>query len=374
MHVLIIPYAYPTKHFLYNAIFIKEQVFALRQSIPKVGVLGAIPKTFNMCFKSKNFKFGQIEEEDWVYEVPAIRWLLKINKFIVLNASKILFLKYIKVNGLPDIIHVHNVNAADIAVWIKENFKIKFVITEHSSVMWNLMDMKTSEFDRLKRIYSQSSVNIAVSKALADKLSNVLNLPFYYIPNLVNTDFFNINDSNKKNFVTKLVSIGNLTINKNHLTLIKAVHKLYINGYNVKLSIAGDGKEKDKLLEYIHYNNLQSVVVLLGELSRLEIKKLLEDSDYFILPSIQETFGVVLIEAMACGLPALAFKAGGPESIITSNKLGLLLDSGGDLYEGLVNLLKSNYNPFEIREYAVLNFSYSAVEKKLNDVYINLIK
>ena len=82
---------------------------------------------------------------------------------------------------------------------------------------------------------------------------------------------------------------------------------------------------------------------LLGKKNRNEVKFEMQQADCFVLSSYHETFGVVLIEAMSCGLPVLSTKSGGPESIIKSSKLGKLCDLK-DLDIEMLKIVKSNYN------------------------------
>lgn len=373
MHVLIIPYNYPTDSFPINAIFIQEQVSALRRLLPKVGVLGAIPKTISMCVKSKKITLESGIGEKWVQEVPAVRGWTAINRFLALSVGKWLFKKYLLQNGKPDIVHVHNVQAADLAVWIKKNYKIPFVITEHSSHLWKIRKQDAAVVKNMKFLYEQSSENIAVSLVFASHLSGFFDLPFTYIPNVVDVDFFELNTSRLSDGNVRLVSIGNLNENKNHLALIKAVHKLIKKGYPLILQIGGEGKLRNALQKYIDANGLKKNVQLLGLLSKNEIRDLLKQTDYFILPSFKETFGVVLIEAMASGLPTLAFKVGGPESIITNDNVGKLIDSDANLVDGLVNLMSTEFSSAEIRKYAQENFSFEAVAGRLAHLYLDVL-
>ena len=86
---------------------------------------------------------------------------------------------------------------------------------------------------------------------------------------------------------------------------------------HVSLIIAGDGEEMQSLKEQIQSLHLQEQVKLTGRLSREELSGLLGTCDAFVLASFAETFGIVFIEAMATGLPAIGTVCGGPEDIIT---------------------------------------------------------
>ena len=94
----------------------------------------------------------------------------------------------------------------------------------------------------------------------------------------------------------------------------------------------------------------------------------MQKSNCFVLPSHYETFGVVLIEAMACGLPVLSTKSGGPESIITSNEYGFLCEEN-ELSDMLEQMVVKDFDSVEIRKYVQNSFSENAVRKKLEFIY-----
>ena len=112
-------------------------------------------------------------------------------------------------------------------------------------------------------------------------------------------------------------------------------------------------QKKEKMLEISEQkNNLDD--------DKKNILKLLRNSDYFVLSSNFETFGVVLIEAMSCGLPVISTKSGGPETIIINEKLGLLCEKNNifALANVIKNITKMNFDSNYIRNYAIRNFSY----------------
>ncbi|MDC3103927.1 glycosyltransferase [Flavobacteriales bacterium] len=94
----------------------------------------------------------------------------------------------------------------------------------------------------------------------------------------------------------------------------------------------------------------------------------MQQSKYFVSTSKVETFGVVLIEAMSCGLPVLSTKSGGPESIVKNSMLGTLCDLN-DLEKEMLKIVKSNYNSDYIRKYAVNNFSEIPFSQSLSKIY-----
>jgi glycosyltransferase involved in cell wall biosynthesis len=102
--------------------------------------------------------------------------------------------------------------------------------------------------------------------------------------------------------------------------------------------IAGEGSERARLDAEISRLNMGSKVKLVGFVP--DTLSLINASDLFVLPSLAEPFGLVLLEAMALGIPVIATKAGGPVEIIRDGESGLLVPSSdaGALAEAIGKL------------------------------------
>jgi len=98
----------------------------------------------------------------------------------------------------------------------------------------------------------------------------------------------------------------------------------------------------------------------------------MRECDFFVLPSFYENFGVVYIEAMACGKPVIATNAGGPKEIVNED-IGVLVPPKD--VEALIKAIEymldnyQNYSTEKIAQYAKKRFSYEAIGKILDEVY-----
>ncbi len=92
------------------------------------------------------------------------------------------------------------------------------------------------------------------------------------------------------------------------------------------LAVAGDGPLRAELEQAARELGLGAAVSFLGTVERIE--EVMRGCDVFVLPSDYEGFGLVVAEAMACGLPAVATRSGGPENIIRDGLDGFLVPTG----------------------------------------------
>jgi len=369
MKILIIPYNYPTRENPTRALFINDHKKMLEFAGNDVDVLGVIPKTITDVISSRSFYFGRLSDENWLISILAVKGMHKVNNWLFYKVGKYLLKKYlIKCSGgWPDIIHVHNSTSADLALWCSNEYGIPYVITEHSSAMWGY-DAEKDQKD-ICRVYLKSKANIAVSEKFAAHLSNKFKCNFIYLPNPVDTEFFSSHYGDRVHDKIRLISVGNLTKNKNHQLAIKSVSSLIRQGLNIDYRIVGSGPELTSLKELVSKLKLQNIVTFEGSRSRVEVRDLLSNSDRFLLPSLAETFGVVLVEAMASGLPVMALKNGGSESIITNTNVGLLVSAQREFMLKLELFCIENYDSKYITSFANDTFSFSSISKKQMDIY-----
>lgn len=373
MKVLIIPYNYPTIENPNRAVFIKDHKEMLESEGVTVDVLGVIPKTLTDVINSRSLRFLKLSHEKWVLSIFAVKGLHKFNKCLSLFVGKCLLRKYFIEcsKNLPDVIHVHNGESAELALWSYEKYGIPYVVTEHSSSLWS--EFEKSSNKKLTFLYSHSKANIAVSRKFARHLSSRFGCDFKYIPNSVDTKFFHCSRRGNNKKILRLISVGNLTKNKNHRLAILGVSNLIANGLPVEYTIIGSGPELGSLIKLVDDLGLRKVVTFLGSKSRADIKTLLCASDRFLLPSISETFGVVLIEAMSSGLPVIAMENGGSDSIILNQKVGLLVKDELAFHEQLKMFCENHYCSRNISAFAREHFSISAVAKQYLELYSQVL-
>ena len=148
-------------------------------------------------------------------------------------------------------------------------------------------------------------------------------LKLFYIPNIVDS----IPTSKSKLNNKKIVSVGRLVEVKGFDDMIDVMKLVHEKDKDITLEIIGDGDLYDYLNQKIKDNNLTDVVTLAGFKDKEYINNSLINSSLFLLTSHSESFGIVVIEAMAAGVPTVAFSsAEGLRELIDSEN-GALIDN-----------------------------------------------
>ena len=290
------------------------------------------------------------------------------------------FKRLTKEYGRFDIIHSHFLEESYIAVKGKRSLKgsVPVVVTEHSSLVHNKrIYLKKRIIEECEFTYKNADALIAVSESLSETIMDNFDVKCRTVYNVFDNSIFNMHDRENiegKPFV--FVSAGNLTTNKRMDLLIKVFKLAFNNDPNYILKIFGDGPEYKRLNELIHDLELESNVFLMRNRPRYELAKEYKHSNAFVLLSRKETFGVAYIEAMACGLPVISCRSGGPESFV-NEKCGCIVEDDKDDIKSAMQSMAAqykNYSSMEISRYAENNFSPNAIARQLSDIYVCLTK
>lgn len=139
---------------------------------------------------------------------------------------------------------------------------------------------------------------------------------------------------------TKVVgSVGRLVPQKGYQYVLKAAPSILHHHPDVRFVFVGDGRERANLEHLADRFNVRSKVLFAGDTDHP--LSMMEAMDVFVLPSIFEPFGQVLIEAMACSRPIVASRVGGIPEVVEDGVTGLLVPPRDPkaLVEGILRLL-----------------------------------
>lgn len=376
MHILLLSHDYPNIYRPTSGFFCRDQGIALKSQGHQVGVVHVELISWAEIFKAKQMSFGkfhsQLNNINLIsYLAPVIPKLFTLQYKLRNTIGKKLIDEYIAHYGKPDIIHLHVHTFSDVAIYAKNRMNVPLVYTEHfTSVAKN--QLTTPDIYSIKNVITHSEKKIAVSEPFRETLEKRYNTSFEYLPNVYQCNIFNLDKGELKDEGFTFINVAYLHKKKNQRRLIKAFHKAFNGKDNVKLKIIGSGPEKKNLRALISNLKMDRQIKLLGAKSSEEIAMLLNRSHIKVLSSDIETFGVCLIEAMACGIPTLATKCGGPESIITDGRLGTLVDKDTDMLSHQMESMMKNYASYDpefISMHTLNNYGYDAIGKRLTKIY-----
>ena len=388
MHILITPSWYPSSSDDIGGSFFREQALALIEGGCRVGVIYPQLRSLRQWRSIFTRNYGLIEENDC--GIPTIRWhgmkwspcLPHINNIFWVQRGLQIYAEYVARHGTPNIVHAHStLYGGVLARAIKDKFGIPYVITEHSS-SFARSTIRLSQMRAAMESVSNASRLLAVSPLFCELLQNYFGTAagtWEPLPNIVSDCFIadqpSAHNESKKGLVFLCVAM--LSEIKAVDNLIAAFAQAFKGDPSISLRIGGDGPELPILERLAKRFGVGDQVTFLGLLSREQVAVELSNADSFVLPSRYETFGVVVIEALAMGKPVIATRCGGPESIIREQD-GMLVptDDVNSLAAALRQMRQNidQYNASDIREACIARYGAQAIIAKLKTIYCEVLE
>jgi len=240
--------------------------------------------------------------------------------------------------GRADVIVAHTALLdGAIARSIAARLGVPYVVFVHGE---DLYQNASADKPRLRAqvhgVLSGASTVIAVSDVVRDGLA--CEFPdlarVVVLPNGVDTELFSPHESRaagsgastaESATPLRVLSAGHLVTRKAHEFVIRAIAALTLDGVDVRYTIAGDGPLRPALEALAADLGLADRVTFSGAYRHEQLPGLLHDTDLFALPSWDEAFGVVYLEALACGVPVIAASDGGAATFVDEGIDGYLV-------------------------------------------------
>jgi glycosyltransferase involved in cell wall biosynthesis len=284
----------------------------------------------------------------------------------------------------PRLIITTHVNLAVAAYFLKKITNIPYLVIAHGIEVWNI---KSSY---VKAAIHNADRIIAVSGYTRDRLLKELNLNPDQVTILPNTF-----DSNKFQIAPKpshLLQKYNLTPDQPIiLTVARLAEVERFKGYdqvllalptirqaipNVHYVIVGKGSDRPRIEGIIEKLNLQECVTLAGFIPDEELCDFYNLCDVFAMPSKREGFGIVYLEALACGKPTLGGNQDGAIDALCHGKLGALVDpdSPDEIAQTLIQILQGTYpnqlmyEPEALRQNVIETFGFNKFQQTLGTI------
>lgn len=284
----------------------------------------------------------------------------------------------------PDIIHSQTItiNGAGFAAFLIRKFlKIPYVVWGRGSDVYS----KWLEKPFRKTILMNSDAAIALTNDMKNSMQTICDKPVFIISNGIDVDKFNgVNkDRIRKKYKIKndekvIIFVGRLKPIKGLYYLLSAMKLIQNKDKKIRLLVVGYGEEKTKLEELSKKLSLSTQVIFTDKISNELIPEYLGAGDIFVLPSLSEGFPVVILEAMASGLPIIATKIRGISEIVKDGENGFLIPpkNSNEIAEKILMLINdskliksiSDNNKIEAQRY-----SWETIVEKIEEIYFQVI-
>jgi glycosyltransferase involved in cell wall biosynthesis len=368
MNILLLTHSFPNETNPLKATFIRDQANALSRFHSITVVFFRIDYSHFSLFPGYSFQ-KEVSDSITLYKVTVKKSLPGITQLKYLANTYRFIIREILIQNPPDIIHSHfSYPGGFLGTIIQKRKRIPNVITEHTRI--GAYSRSWYHKQCLKYSIRNTCSMISVSNFLKIEIEGVFQRPIIIIPNFVDTEIFKIPASKSHD----KINIGFLwaveSKNKRMDLFLKSVSLLDKTKFS--LHIGGDSALIETFRNKAKEIGVDAICKFYGEISRNEIADFYSRLDIFVLASDYETFGIVLIEAMSCGIPVIATKCGGPQEIITQ-ETGLLVERNNPSeLANAINKMSENlerYNNTSIRNYAESKFGKSVFLAKISDLY-----
>lgn len=380
MKILILARGVPHRRDPQEGCFEMDQAIALSNLGHEVVIMsvdGRFRKYWRKLGIKKTSNKGVNAYKLFVFPTSVIKRLIsyklgyKINAFL----AKRLYKYVVSQHGNFDIIHAHFLPCIYSASSIKKvNPDIKIVGTEH----WSKVGQKvlSTEVKYLGNAsYTFLDKLIAVSRELGDNIRSNFGVESDVVYNLIDTTFLDKVKAKRSSTAYTIVALGSLIKRKGFDVLIKAFAKSGLAEKGVILKIIGEGRERASLTELVNKHGLRDSVVMTGQLDKERVYSELKSSDLYVLSSRLENFSVAIIEATACGLPAIATLCGGVAEFPLKDVIKIQPDNVDEMASAILKAYseKDSVDNDRIKRECLSYFSPLAIGKQLENIYKSIL-
>jgi 1,2-diacylglycerol 3-alpha-glucosyltransferase len=241
----------------------------------------------------------------------------------------------------PDIIHIHTPSLqAWSAYFAAKRRKIPVVSTYHTLLPEFI---KHSNLDKLfrddaakkitwwytRKFYNKMDMVIAPSKAMKQELvNNGITRPVEVVSNGINTEKFHPERTGDEKI--RLLHLGRISYEKNIDVILRAFKKALADNNGLTMTIAGGGPDLEKLSDYADKLGLRNSVKFIGAVSHEKVENVYNQHDIFVTASTIETEGLVILEAMSCGLPVVGVDKLAVPEIVKHGQSGYIAKPGNE--------------------------------------------
>jgi teichuronic acid biosynthesis glycosyltransferase TuaC len=282
-----------------------------------------------------------------------------------------------------DLVHAHFIYPEGVvAARVARRYDVPFVVTEHAPwTRWldepGIARQAVPAARAAAMIMPVSTSVLRTIRAYAGESARAT-----VVPVGVDEDLFTLGDESARR-ADQILYVGLINFNKGIDILLAAMARLAAQGAPGRLLLAGGSfyrntrLQEERLREQAAALGLGDRVTFLGRLLPAEVARLMAESAVVVLPSRAESFGAVLVEALASGTPVVATRCGGPEDIVLDGVGELVpIEDSVALADALSRVLADpgHYDRTRLRRFALERFSWDTVVDRVHDVYRDAVR
>jgi glycosyltransferase involved in cell wall biosynthesis len=377
---------YPNRIDLYNGDFIQRhaQAVSLYHDVYVLFVMRVDQQAVATDNAEEVSQTNGVTEHRIYYAVKGAAVLQKLrSQWQYQQLFKNAIRRYILQNGIPDLVHVHvTLKAGMQALWMKKKWGVPYVITEHASLF---LPEASETFKKLPsylrvacaRIWNGAASISVVSNYLHGHLKKLASgSEFSVIPNVVDTTIFLPKDAEVPALETRFIHVSGLGHPKKPEAILEAFAYVRQKGVPFQLHIVGP--QQPALLQLMHRLNMNDVVFFHSEVPQSELALYMQQAHALVLYSRYETFGCVVIEANACGLPVIVSDIPTMRELVKPGVNGVLVD-GEDitaLGEKIIWFTQNRhcFDKDRIAHQAREKYNYSVVGRQFSNWYASVLE
>ena len=189
--------------------------------------------------------------------------------------------------------------------------------------------------------------------------------------NAIHFEQFHAVYSPRKTMPLKLINAGSFVAKKNQQFLVDVMLSLVTKAYGVDLILLGDGSLRNSVIDKVKSLGLESKIHLPGNVE--DVPTYLSQASIYVHSATYEPFGLVLIEAMAAGLPVVCLDGGGNRDIIEQNKNGIMIyEQNAEAFANAILQIANNEELYRKMSNYAVNFARGFDIKPYVDKLLNL--
>lgn len=372
-----------------GSLYVKDLVDNLRQFFKEITVICPVLFSFGIIANDRfchDYRYDNVSVYfPRCFFVPRIIPVLDNRWKLGLDLRPRAVRKCIEKNHITfDLIHAQFTwPSAYCAALLKEQYHVPYVITPHEDPGWLQEEIDLHDA-RMERAWSDANCIMYMNSLEIPKLKifnkSTISVPNGYHPRYHPQDTLACRQSLKLDHDAKILfTFGILQKRKGLEYLVEAMAIISRSRNDVYCYIGG-GAQYEKSYETflktkVKELHMEDRIHFLGFMKTLDIPVWLNACDLFVLPSLEEGFGIAQIEALACGKPVIAAKNSGSMDIITDPDVGILCEKADakDFSRGVLEGLGKNWDVEIILTHAQ-RYSWGTVCKELVDVYRKVLQ